>query len=197
LDTGLTDALYHIIKDNLSLGDLRQLARTCGTLPTDEYHWSYFTRDVFSYMIDSLVDSGDRDTVLVALSKRCPDCIWYHDFVESYLAQSGARLKDPVPLLGEAYSRCRDPEVRHHIAAAVRRGFTGSGVRGKDDAEFVRNAMQWYKKESGHLMRNPRYWYPMSAVGPHEEDDRNFGWLVEYDKMPPLFVQRPPTPGGQ
>jgi hypothetical protein len=106
------------------------------------------------------------------------------------LAHRGEKLKEPVLLFGEAYSKCRDSEVRRHIAAAVRRAFTGSGVRGKDDAEFVRNAMQWYEKERGHLMLNSCYWYRPSVVGPHEEDDPNFRWLTDYEKMPPLFVER-------
>jgi hypothetical protein len=37
--TRLTQMLYGIIRDNLSLRDLRRLAATCGTLPKDEYHW--------------------------------------------------------------------------------------------------------------------------------------------------------------
>jgi hypothetical protein len=185
----LTDTLYHIVTSNLPAEDLRQLAATCGTLPTDANHWSPYTRDVFSYMMQSIIDSGDRDIVLKTLSTRCPDCIWSYDLVENYLAERGEKLREPVLLLGEAYFKCRDPEVRHHIAAAVRRGFTSSGIRGKDDAEFVSNAMQWYKRERGHLMLNPRH-VLMGAIPPHEENDPNFKWLLQYDKMPPLFVER-------
>jgi hypothetical protein len=188
----LTDTLYHIVTSNLSAEDLRQLAATCGTLPTDENHWSPFTRDVFSYMMRSIIDSGDRDIVVKALSTRCPDCISYSRFVELYLAEKGEiKLKDPVLLLGEAYCKCQDPEVRHHIAAAVRRGFTSSGICGKDDAEFVSNAMRWYQKESGHLMLNPRHGVLMGKIPPHEESDPNFKSMLQFDKMPPLFVERP------
>ncbi len=188
----LTHTLYHIVTSNLSAGDLRQLAATCGTLPTDENDWSPFTKDVFSYMMQSIVDSGDRDIVLKTLSTRCPDCIWYSRFVEFYLAEKGEmKLKDPVLLLGEAYFKCRDPEVRHRIATAVRRGFTSSGIRGKDDAEFVSNAMRWYQKESGHLMLNPRHGVLMGKIPPHEESDPNFKSMLQFDKMPPLFVERP------
>jgi hypothetical protein len=185
----LDDMLFHIVTSNLSAEDLRRLAATCGTLPTDDNHWSPFTRDVFSYMMQSIVDSGDRDLVLKTLSTRCPDCIWYYDLVEYYLADREDKLKEPVLLLGEAYFRCRNPEVRHHIATAVRRSFTSSGIRGKDDAEFVSNAMQWYAKEREHLILNPRHRL-RGRIPPYEEDDPNFRWLLQFDKMPPLFVER-------
>jgi hypothetical protein len=189
-DEILTDALYHILTSNLSSEDLRHLAETCGTLPTDEYHWSPFTRDVFGYMMRSIVDSGDRDLVLKTLSTRCPDCVGSSSFVEYYLAEREGTIKEPVSLLGEGYFKCQDPEVRPHIAAAVRRGFTSSGIRGKDDAEFVSNAMRWYKQESGHLMLNPRHGVLMGKIPPHEESDPNFKWMLRFDKMPPLFVER-------
>jgi hypothetical protein len=189
-DEKLSRMLDDIVTNNLSARDLRRLAATCGTLPTDENHWSRFTRHVFSYMMESLVDSGDRDVVLKTLSTRCPDCIGYYYFVEYYLAEKGEKLKEPVLLLGEAYSTCRDPEVRRHIAAAVRRGFTSSGVRGNDDAEFVSNAMRWYKKEREHLDLNPLHQLT-GPIPPHYDDDPDYKWLLRFDKMPPLFVERP------
>jgi hypothetical protein len=60
-------------------------------------------------------------------------------------------------VLGEAFSKCKAPEVRHDLAGAVRRAFIGQGIRGKDDAESVTNAMQWYEKEKNHLTVNGQY----------------------------------------
>jgi hypothetical protein len=55
-------------------------------------------------------------------------------------------------VLGEAYSKCQVPEVRHDLAGVGRRAFIGQGIRGKDDAEYVTNAMQWYEEEKSHLI---------------------------------------------
>jgi hypothetical protein len=185
----LDETLDEILATNLSLEDVRRLAATCGTLPTDQSHWNGFTREVFSYMMQSIVDSGDRDLALRTLSTRCPDFIGPFDLVEFYLVEHGDKVKEPVSLLGEAYSNCRDPDVRRHIAAAVRRGFTSLGVRGTDDAEFVANAVRWYNKEKGRLVLNPRHRL-LGRIMPHNEDDPNFRWLVQYDKMQPLFVRQ-------
>ena len=83
--------------------------------------------------------------------------------IEFYLAYYGEKLKDPILVLGEAFSKCKVPEVRHDIAGAVRRGFAGHGIRGKDDAEYVANAMQWYEKEKNHLIVNEEYWRNVSG----------------------------------
>jgi hypothetical protein len=188
----LDDMLHHIISSNLSSGDLRRLAATCGSLPKGDDEWRRFTRHVFGYMIESFVDSGDRDMVLKTISTRCPYCIGDWDYVETYLLSREDKVKEPILLFGEAYGMCRDPEVRRHIAVVVRRSFTASGVRGDDDAEFVRNAMQWYQKERGHLVRNPLRDLKIGKITFFDEDDpRMFRHKLRYDKMPPLFVERP------
>jgi hypothetical protein len=66
-------------------------------------------------------------------------------------------IRDPILILGDAYSKCQVPEVRREIADAVRRGFTNLGVRGKDDAQFVKNAMQFYEQQKEQLIFNPYY----------------------------------------
>ena len=96
-------------------------------------------------------------------------------------------LGDPIAVLGEAYSQCQIPEVRRQIANAVCRSFTGSGIRGKDDAEFVRNAMKWYEKEKDCLTVNGRH-MTLGFVPPHGEDDRNFRWMLDFETFPPLFT---------
>jgi hypothetical protein len=102
--------------------------------------------------------------------------IWGYEDIEFYLALRGNKLKDPILVLGEAFSRCEVPEVRHDIAGAVRRAFIGQGILGEDDAEFVKNAMQWYEKEKSHVTVNPMYW----------QNTMYFPAAV-YDEMPELY----------
>jgi uncharacterized protein (TIGR03067 family) len=95
-------------------------------------------------------------------------------------------MKDPILILGEAYSRCTIPEVRHDIAAAVRRGFRGLGIHGKDDAEFIANAMKWYEQEKEHLVvndgfRSVEYSIPVEYYERHPElydKDLEAEWLL-------------------
>jgi hypothetical protein len=67
------------------------------------------------------------------------------------------RLRNGITVLGDAYSKSVVPETRREIAAAVRRGFSGVGVRGKDDGEFVANSMRWYESERDGLTVNEQY----------------------------------------
>ncbi len=103
------------------------------------------------------MESGDRESLGGLLSKRCPSQIDWPETLEFYLAFRGWRIKDPIFILGEAYARCQVPETRHTLAASLRRGFAGLGIRGEDDVEFVNNAMRWYGNEKGHLVVNAKY----------------------------------------
>jgi hypothetical protein len=126
----LQHQLNRILEDNLSHNDLRQLVATCGTLPVHAKDRSRFVNAVLAYMAETLVDSGDRDNLVKLLSTRCPLRICGYEDIAFYLAIRGKRLKDPILVLGEAFSKCQVPEVRHDIAGAVRRGFGGLGIRG-------------------------------------------------------------------
>ena len=77
---------------------------------------------------------------------------------EYCVVYSGWRFTDPILIFGEAHSKCQVPETRRALAAAVRRSFAGLGIHGKDDAEFVSNAMRWYMKEKGRLIANREYY---------------------------------------
>ncbi|MGO8688442.1 MAG: hypothetical protein ACLQLG_02320, partial [Thermoguttaceae bacterium] len=102
-------------------------------------------------------------------------------------------LKDPILILGEAYAQCRIPKVRRTIANAVRRDFSGSGVRGKDDAEFVKNARRWYEEEKEHLVVLERWPSPnMFSLGPYDVDDPHCTFTSGVNDWPPLFVDRAP-----
>ena len=153
----LQEALHDILARRLSYRDVRDLAASCGILAIYEGKRSRFENAVLAHSVRVLVDAGDRGALVRLLSTRCPLLIYNSETIELYLACVGAKLKDPIMVLGEAYANCQVPEVRRIIAAAVRRGFTDLGIRGKDDAEFVKNAMQWYEKEKDHLV--PNGWY--------------------------------------
>ena len=154
----LDKMLRRILESNLSHDALLNLTATCDTLPVRSKDRNHFTNKVLAYMEWTFINSGDRDNLVKLLSTRCQLRICAYDDIELYLADRGKKLKDPILVLGEAFSKCKVPEVRHDLAGAVRRGFAGHGIRGKDDAEYVANAMQWYQKEKNHLIVNGDYW---------------------------------------
>ena len=177
--------LDRVLQRSLSYDDLRHLAATCGSLAVREKDRSDFANAVLVYMEKTFVDRGDRDNLVKVLSTRCQLHIAVYTDIEFYLAFFGKKLKDPILVLGEAFSKCQVPEVRHDLAGAVHRGFLGLGIQGKDDAEYVANAMQWYEKEKGHLTVNQKYWmntlmYPADL----------------FDEMPEYYEKREKAPPG-
>ncbi|MGO8688441.1 MAG: hypothetical protein ACLQLG_02315 [Thermoguttaceae bacterium] len=186
--------LESILDKGLSKEDLRRLAATCGTLPVREKDRTEFANALLKFMVRAFVDAGDRDSLLEVLSTRCPDFIFPYEPVEFFLASSSGKLKDPILILGDAFAKCRVPQNRRHIAVAFRRGFTGSGIHGKDDAEFVKNAIAWYEKEKGHLVVNGGN-RPWGMIPLYDEDEPYYKTL-QYDKIPPLFVRPTATPEG-
>ena len=125
-----------------------------------------------------LIDSGDRDGLLTLFSIRFPRRIHHYTDTEFLLVLRGTKIKDPILILGEAYAKCRVAAVQKEIATAVRHGFSGSGIRGNDDAKFVQDSMRWYEREKEHLILNIDY--SRNAVGT----------LISY-KDNPLFVRKP------
>ncbi len=152
-----TTMLHGVLKSRLSHQDMAALAKTCGTLAVNEYEWSDFDRSVIEALLEVFATSGDRENLVTLLSLRCPSQYGVMN-IEGYLVHIGAKkLKDPVLILGEAYSRCQVPEVQKVIAKAVRRGFKGFGIRGNDDTDFVQRAMEWYDQEKAQLVFNRDY----------------------------------------
>lgn len=158
-------ALDDILKKGLSEQDLRDLARSCGTLPIQVEDRSPFAISALQYMIMAFVDSGDRDSLVTLLSTRCPDRIGFNSEFECYLAVAPERkktIKHPILVLGDAYAQCKVPEVRRDIASIVRRGFSTIHVpdlkaNGKNDAEYVNDAMKWYRAHADELVPNIEY----------------------------------------
>jgi len=159
------------ILDNLSTADMRCLAATCDTLPVHEKDPNAFEINVLQHMVRKFIHAGDRDSLVTLFSTRFPIYL-YAEMTTTYalLHLSKNTLKDPILILGEAYSRCKVPEVRHDIAEIVRDGFQGFDIPGKDDAEFVKNAMQWYENNKSHLTVRVRF--SAKYPGTFFEDDR-------------------------
>jgi hypothetical protein len=155
-----------ILAKRLSDQDLRDLSETCIALPPEPIDLGPFNSSLLQRMLYAFVTSGDRDSLVAMLSRRFPPKYYAMD-TEDFLVRFGRRVRDPALILGEAYSQCRTPEVRALIATAVRHGFAGSGVKGKDDAAFVANAMRWYEQNKARLVFNDAYGYnaAMAIVG--------------------------------
>lgn len=167
------------LRKHFSHQEMSDLAAMCGMVPVDEKDWSGFEWYLILEMASVFLKDGDRNSLVTLFSTRFPSRFHFMD-IEDMVVRHGTKLKDPVLILGDAYSKCQVPEVRLKIAQAIRRGFKGSGIRGNDDADFVTNAMRWYEREKDHLAFNPAYCY-------------NRGHGTDYLKCP-LFVRKPSAP---
>jgi hypothetical protein len=56
----------------------------------------------------------------------------------------GGKFTDAILIVTDAYSKSKIPAVRKAIARAIRSAFSGLGVLGGDDDEFVADAVKWY-----------------------------------------------------
>jgi len=175
------DRLAALVRRRFSNAELRDLAETCGTLPVEPKDWGDFRCDLIDEMAFRFITSGDRESLVTLFSNRFPPRYYVQD-IENLLVERGNGMREPVLVLGEAYLRCHVPEVRREIAGAVRRGFIGSGIVGKDDAEFVKNAMRWYCDNKERLIYNDNYGENASNVAA----DRSTN---------PLFVFKPGKKG--
>ena len=151
------DRIDNLLDEQLSLEEMRELIPECNDLPVNVGEWDDFEEDVFLRMFWVFVKAGDRESLVKLFSTRFLPRYYFAD-TESILVRDGEeRTKDPILILDEALAKCEIPEVRHNIAQAVRHAFVGSGIRGNDDADFVKNAFDWYKKEKDELVFSPEY----------------------------------------
>jgi uncharacterized protein (TIGR03067 family) len=180
----MVDSLF---RKRFSEEDLGQLAATCDLLPVNAKERSRFANEALGFVVRSLVDLGERQKLIALLSTRCPGRVKAWTTLEFYLAYYGRTMKDPILILGEAYSRCTIPEVRHDIAAAVRRGFRGLGIHAKEDADFVANAMKWYQRERQHLVVNFAFCH-LEYSGPSVRDYERNPELYDKDLKPALLL---------
>jgi hypothetical protein len=154
----------NLLRRNLSIGDMRRLAATCGTLPVHEKDPGSFELNVLQFMVVAFIDGGDRDSLVVLLSTSFQEFVGPETTTAYYLLHCPHKsLSDPVAVLGDAYIRCETPEVRREIAAVVRRGFEGFNISGRDDADFVRNAMTWYERNKNHIIVRQTFGGPNSG----------------------------------
>ena len=172
-----------LFEKRLSDRDLCDLAASPKLPPVPEDQ-SNFVYAILTHMVKAFVQSGNRQCLVDFLAQRCPGRIHGPEYIEFHVAFHGKKLKDPILVLGEAYAKCRVPETRHALAASVRRGFAGRGVRGKDEAEFVQNAMQWYEKEKGHLVVNSTYTLNVTSNG--------VAFTIESYEKHPDYYDNPP-----
>ena len=191
-------AVDRLFRKRLSGQSLRQLAVRSEKAPIPTFYPSARSKvAVLEFMVQAFVESGDRESLVELLSRRCPSRIGWRSTIEYCVAYSGWRFQDPILILGEAHSKCQEPETRHALAASLRRSFAGFGIHGKIDAEFVSNAMRWYKKEKGGLIVNREYYRNESigliAIETYEAHPEY------YDNPPrdrePLFSRRTFAPG--
>jgi hypothetical protein len=136
--------------------EIHLLVDTCDMLPVPPEKSDEFNYSVLQYMVRSFIETGDRKFLVNVLSKRYPKYVSPERPTEYYLLHCiKKKLKYPVLVLGEAYEQSKEPETRRSIASVVRSGFEGYDIPGKNDDEYVKNAMQWYEKRKDHLILRP------------------------------------------
>jgi hypothetical protein len=190
---GLDEALAAIIERNISKDDMRRLVASCDSLGVRAKDRSEFQNAVLSSMVWVLAGTGDRDSLVRLLSTRCPVTVFPRTDIEFVLVMRGERtLKYPILILGEAFGRCKNPIVRRQLADAVRRGFRGYDIAGKDDADFVKNAMKWYEENKDKLTVNG-YYFVNADAGGEEAYERHLEINVKLSRGPkgePLFQKK-------
>ena len=153
--------------------------------------WGDFECATMHPAVEVFVDSGDRESLVRLLSTRLP--LWVGRYpVEEYLALvAQGRVADPILVLAEAYSKSRVPETRAYIAAAMRRAFGGVGKRGTDDADFVKNAAERYKRERDRLgLNDAAYWDPDVAIPLEPVETAPGFYEAAWRSRGPLFVAK-------
>lgn len=160
----LERTLSGVLTRRLSKRDLWELARSCDVLPVREEDRSPFARAVLEHIVSAFAESGDRKSLVVLLSTRCPDRLGPYGLIEGYIALSEKKdkLEYPVLVLGDAYSRCKVPAVKRKIAEVVRRGFSTMDIPAltgteRNDDEYVTIAMKWYRIHKDELVPNRAY----------------------------------------
>jgi hypothetical protein len=152
-----------LLGSRLTLQELRALATDADQVPGDARERDALEHVVISRMVWVFLKQGDRKSLVTLLSKCCPERYHFID-IEEMVVIHGEKLKDPIKVLAEALVECKRPPARKVIMSALRRAFEGSGIRGANDDEFVKNAMAWYDREKDKLERNPNY-YPPAGFG--------------------------------
>ena len=94
------ELVVRLLQSRLSRQSVRHLADTADILPIHADDRSPFANEVLAFLVKALVKSGDRESLVGLLSKRCPSRIEIPELIEFYLAFRGKTLKDPILILG-------------------------------------------------------------------------------------------------
>jgi len=152
------DTEYYIVRDG-GIDDLLILINSLYGKPRG----IHFRRDLEQaiargFQRDKVVGKEDIDLLERAVK-------WYNDPKNGDKYRLGGKFTDPILILTDAYFRAKDKTVRHDLAVAIRHAFTGLGVTGETDTEFVENAVKWYAKHKDRLELNLKYSSNANAPG--------------------------------
>jgi hypothetical protein len=145
-----------LLKKRLPKEDIPGLIASISPAPDDEDKRSEFEACFLDVLAEMLIDSGDRENLVSLFSTQFSTHIGF-GASERVLVCPAGHLKDPILVLGDAYGRAKNATIRTRIAAALHRGFDGNGIKGGDEAQFVKNSMQWYQDNKGELTLNDHF----------------------------------------
>jgi hypothetical protein len=163
--------------------NIPDLIKSMTTIPIEPGARTETQKMLVNALESLLIDRADRENLVELFAIQFTDHIFALT-AETALVVSPSKLrdKDPILVLGDAYARSQNATIRTRIAVAVRRSFDGLGVKGKDDQEYVRNAMQWYRDNKHRLVVN--VW--------HDAREEIQDWAES-----PLFIVSPKKPEKQ
>jgi hypothetical protein len=133
-----------LLEKQYSTAQLHELAASFASVPSKLKDWSNCQCLLRESLLGLFLKNGDHDGLVTLLALHCFQQVYFETDIEVFIVLHGEKLNDPILVLGDAYKKSTSSDVRRDIAEAVRRGFSGSGITGRDDSELVSNAMAWY-----------------------------------------------------
>jgi hypothetical protein len=120
----------------------------------DDHDFSY---EVLPTLARSLIDHGERETLVALISRRCPQQIGSL-MIEHYLM-----LREPpessvgLGVLEEAFERSPSAAAKNKIAQIIRRAFETLPISDDNDAAFIHLALNWYSDHKDEYELNLNY----------------------------------------
>ena len=118
---------------------------------------------LLSALVDRAVDKHDRMALVNLLRHNCPRIVEQLMPPEFYFA---TEWPDAVSCLFEAYDTAADALAKKDLLACLERAFPSIRARSPNDADFIREAREWYAEKRLELKINQHY--PWLAGQPAE-----------------------------
>lgn len=135
--------LVSLLPQRLTRSEIYELIDSCKTMPRPKGLRSKAALISEAIIVYACEEAKDQDMLARMLSVICLGRVG-PGLIEEYLALVSDDQIDGILALAAAFDRCRDVGERKKICDAFRRAFTLLGIKGRNDAGFVRECRRWY-----------------------------------------------------